>query len=147
MSQSLPKAVFPVPLYQGENLSHIGRATASSMQMLDIQNPGQEAFRATDGKVSTQWVARDNNQQWLEIEWMKPQSFNSVIVKEKGNNITAHKIQYLKNGQWLDVASASSCGVNKAHAFKPVSSTRCRLYIEQAKDRPVVTEFEIYLRK
>lgn len=144
VSTALSQVSYPEPLYAGTNIARIGRATASSMKMLDIQNPGQEAFRANDDKASSKWVAKQNDNQWLEIEWMKPQSFNKVIVKEEGNHIMAHKIQYLANDQWVDLVTGASCGAHKEHHFETVSAKKCRLLIEKANDLPAIASFEIH---
>ncbi|WP_369385038.1 hypothetical protein [Jejuia pallidilutea] len=45
--------------------------------------------------------------EWLEIEWFKPQSFNTVIIDEKGNNISKYMLQYFVDGVWKDIASGA----------------------------------------
>lgn len=142
-SEDVPQTVFPAPQYKGNNLALTARASASSMTMKNIQNPGQEAFRANDDDMETLWMARDANKQWLEMEWMQPQTFNKVVINEKGNNITEYSIQYFKDDKWLDISSGTSCGKNKSIDFDKVSAQRCRLYIKASKKPISILEFKI----
>ncbi len=143
-SSELPQVSYPAPLYKGDNLSLIARASASSMYYKDHQNPGFEAFRANDGDANRQWIAREANNQWLEMEWIEPQTFNKAIIREEGDRITSHKIQYLKDDKWIDIASGTTCGTRKEHRFDPVTAKNCRLYIGAAKDKAMISGFEIY---
>jgi len=142
-SEDVPQTVFPAPQYKGHNHALTARASASSMTMINRQNPGQEAFRANDGKMETIWMARDANDQWLEMEWMQPQTFNQVVISEKGNNISEFSIQYFKDGKWLDISAGTSCGENKSIDFDKVSAQRCRLYIKASKKPVSIIEFKI----
>lgn len=143
-SSDLPQVTYPAPKFNGTNMARIARATASSMTMKEVQNPGQEAFRANDGDLETIWMAGESNNQWLEIEWMQPQTMNKVVIREKGDAITKHKIQILSGDEWIDVAKGSTCGSQKEYTFKPVTAQRCRFFIETSKVAPAVAEFEIH---
>lgn len=142
-SANLPPVDFAKPKYRGDNLALIGRATASSMTMLGVQNPGQEAFRANDNDPQTIWKARQPNDQWLEIEWIKPQSINRFVIHEQGSHITDHKIQFWDADRWVDLAEGTVCGDRKEHRFETVTAKRCRVYIERASNRPSISEIEI----
>lgn len=146
-SEKLPKTEVPKPLYNGNNLARIGRATASSMHMLDIQNPGQEAFRARDGELESKWVAKSTENEWLEIEWKNQQKFEKVVIKEVDTRILNYKIQYLKGNDWIDIVSGTSVGLKREHSFKPVKSNKCRILIEKSQDKPMISEFEIHRNK
>ncbi|WP_068259768.1 family 78 glycoside hydrolase catalytic domain [Rubripirellula obstinata] len=143
-STDLPQVNYPPPKYQGPNIALIGRATASSMTMKDAQNPSQEAFRANDDDMQTLWMARNSNDQWLEVEWMQPQTVNKVFIHEVGNHITSHAIEYLNGSDWTQVADGDDCGSNKVHEFEAVTSKRIRLLIETASKVPSIAEFQIY---
>nr|WP_294895118.1 family 78 glycoside hydrolase catalytic domain [uncultured Pedobacter sp.] len=143
-SEQLPKTDFSKPLYKGTNIARIARATASSMLVREAQNPVQEAFRANDGDIETKWVANSPNNQWLKLEWMKPQTFNKVVINEIGNHITKYKVQYWDGAKWIDIVSGATCGQHKIHVFKPIKTTMCRLYISEASEATMISEFEVY---
>jgi len=90
----LPETDFPNPMYSGDNLSLIGRMSASSMHIETEKLPGFEAFKANDENLETAWKANRSQNEWIEVAWVKPQTFNQVLVQEDGQNISSHKIQY-----------------------------------------------------
>lgn len=139
----LPKVFYPNPLYNGSNLSKIGRISASSMFIVSEKNPGFEAFNVNDDDIETSWQAGDKNNQWLEVSWIKPQTFNSVVINEIGNRITKHKIQYWGGGQWQDIVEGTVCGANKEYVFKTIFSTKCRVYVSEASEAAAIAEFKI----
>ncbi|GAL70866.1 hypothetical protein JCM19302_2029 [Jejuia pallidilutea] len=55
-------------------------------------------------------------------------------------------LQYFVDGVWKDIASGASIGANKSHHFKAVTTSKCRLFIPNAKQKPMITEFKIYNR-
>lgn len=139
----VPETAYPDPLHEGSNLSRIGRMTGSSMKIASEKIPGFEAFKANDNDVETCWRANAANDQWLEVAWLKPQEFKQVVIKEIGDHIASYRIQYWTGSQWAELASGSTCGVNKTETFKPVQSTKCRLMIDKASSPASIAEFEV----
>jgi len=140
----LPETTYPDPEYKGNNLSMIGRMSASSMYIESEKNPGFEAFKANDNNDETCWKAGDIKNQWLEVAWVKPQTFNKVVINEVGDNITSYKIQYWNGSKWLDIVSGKKCGSYKEQTFDAVTSTKCRLYINDASQAAKLSEFKIH---
>ncbi|TBN02920.1 hypothetical protein EYD45_10210 [Hyunsoonleella flava] len=140
----LPKTQFPEPLFNLKNLAKLGRMNASSMFIQSEKLPVFEAFRSNDEDEETRWLATETKNQYLEVEWVKPQAFNQVIVDEFEENITSYKLQYLENGAWKDIANGATCGASKTHQFDAVTSTKCRLFIEDAKEAPSIKEIKIF---
>ena len=143
-SNELPKTAYPKPQYKGTNVALTARASASSMYFTDAQNPGFEAFRANDNDETSKWIARTKNNQWLEMEWMQPQTINKIVINEFGENITNYKIQYWNGSTWVDVASGNKCGKDKTIVFDAVTAKKCRLYITSALNPASISEFEIH---
>jgi alpha-L-rhamnosidase len=139
----LPKTSYPEPLNTPDNLSLIGRMNASSMTIQSEKLPVFEAFRANDEDSTTRWWAAESKNQYLEVEWVKPQTFHQIIVDEYENNIQAYKMQYWENGEWKDIVQGTTCGTNKTHQFDAVKTTKCRLFIAIAKQKPSITELKI----
>ncbi|WP_299062786.1 family 78 glycoside hydrolase catalytic domain [uncultured Polaribacter sp.] len=140
----LPVIQLPKPLNNIKNLAKLGRVNASSMFIQTEKLPVFEAFRVNDEDEETRWLAIETKNQYVEIEWVKPQTFNQIIVDEFGDVITSYKIQYWDNNEWIDVAKGTDCGSNKSHTFKSVSTIKCRLFIIDAKDLPSIKEIKIF---
>ena len=140
---ALPEVNYPDPLNKPDNLSLIGRMNASSMTIESEKLPVFEAFRANDENPETRWQANGTAKEWLEVEWFKPQTFNTVVIDEEGKNITAYKLQYWENGRWKDLVKDATCGAAKTHQFTAVQTTKCRLFIEGAKQKPSINELKI----
>jgi alpha-L-rhamnosidase len=143
----LPVTQFPEPLQNIDNLAKLGRMNASSIFIEDEKSPVFEAFRANDEDFETRWLATEKKNQYLEVAWVKPQTFNHIIVDEFENNITSYKLQYWENEIWKDIAEASTCGDNKIHQFDTIQSTKCRLYILEAIQAPSIKELKILNKK
>ncbi|WP_164975319.1 family 78 glycoside hydrolase catalytic domain [Lutibacter sp. HS1-25] len=139
----LPKVTYPEPLGTSKNLATLGRMNASSMFIETEKLPGFEAFKANDENIETRWLANDLNNQYLEVEWVKPQTFNKVVIDEVENNISAYKIQYWENGSWKDIVSETNCGANKEHSFESVTASKCRIFIVEAKKAVSISEIKI----
>jgi alpha-L-rhamnosidase len=139
----LPVTAFPDPLYAGNNLSMIGRMNASSMYIVTEKDPGFEAFKANDENLETSWKSNGLKDEWLEVEWVKPQTFNRVTINEVGGNITKHKLQYWDENQWNDIITGTICGDEKTYTFEAKTTTKCRLYISEAADLIQISELSI----
>ena len=140
----LPKVNYPDPINKPDNLALIGRMNASSMTIQSEKLPVFEAFRANDENLETHWKAKSKSNEWIEIEWFKPQTFNTILLQEEGSNISNYTLQYFENGKWNDIANGTSCGSNRTHEFKAITASKCRLMISEAKQKPMISEFQIY---
>ncbi|MFV9551406.1 family 78 glycoside hydrolase catalytic domain [Algibacter sp. PT7-4] len=143
----LPVNQFPDPLQNIENLVKLGRINASSMFIQTEKLPVFEAFRVNDDDRETRWLATETKNQYLEVEWVKPQTFNQVIIDEFENNIISYKLQYWENGKWNNIVKGTTCGANKRHQFDAIQSTKFRLFIIDAKQAPSISELKIFKNK
>ena len=143
----LPIVNYPNPINKPDNLALIGRMNASSMLIDSEKLPLFEAFRANDENLETMWKANATTNEWIEVEWFKPQTFNKMVIHENGNHILNYKIQYFDNHQWKEVANGTSCGANKSHEFSAVTASKCRLLLIQSKQNAVISELKIFNTK
>nr|WP_319509566.1 family 78 glycoside hydrolase catalytic domain [uncultured Draconibacterium sp.] len=141
--EKLPKTKFPEPVNKGNNLSKIARISASSMHIVSEKLPGFEAFKANDDNLETAWKSDGIENEWLEVSWIKPQTFNKVVINELGSNIKNYKIQFWDESQWKDIVTGTTCGANNELTFDKLCSEKCRLYISEAKEPAVILEFQI----
>jgi alpha-L-rhamnosidase len=140
----LPVAQFPEPLNEVKNLAKLGRINASCMFIQTEKLPVFEAFRVNDDDEETRWLATETKNQYVEVEWVKPQIFNQVIIDEFEDNITSYKIQYWEDNEWKDIVVGTDCGADKTHDFNAVTTTKCRLLIMDAEKAPSVKELRIF---
>jgi alpha-L-rhamnosidase len=140
---AVPTVTCPDPIYQGSNLSKIGRMNASSMFIENEKLPGFEAFKANDEDPETCWQAGEAKDQWLEVEWVKPQTFSKVRISEVGEHIASYRVQSWTGAEWTDLARGGTCGAEKTETFQPVHSTKCRLMIDKSSSPPSIAEFEV----
>ncbi|TBN02917.1 hypothetical protein EYD45_10195 [Hyunsoonleella flava] len=143
----LPKVAYPDPLNKPENLALIGRMNASSMTIQSEKLPVFEAFRANDENIETHWKASSASNEWLEVEWFKPQTFNQMVIQEKGRNILNYKMQYFENESWKDLSNVTTMSSNGAYNFETVTASKCRVLIKESKEKPAISEIEIYYKK
>jgi alpha-L-rhamnosidase len=141
---TLPKTQFPDPIHSPRDLALIGRMNASSMFIKTEKLPGFEAFKANDDSEETRWLANNSKQQYLEVEWLKPQTFSKVVIDEYRQNISKYTIECFQNNEWVILINSSKCGANKEHVFNAVTSNKCRIFIEAADKAPSIKELKIY---
>ncbi|WP_156152526.1 family 78 glycoside hydrolase catalytic domain [Flammeovirga sp. OC4] len=139
----LPKTEFPDPLYTGNNLSLIGRMNASSLFIKSEKLPEFEAFKANDEDFSTSWKADGEVPQWLEVEWVKPQTFDHIVVHENGGQIKSYALQYWDGKTWLTIAEGEQIGKEKKHSFEAIKTTKCRILIRKSDGNPSISELVI----
>ncbi|MFP4844985.1 family 78 glycoside hydrolase catalytic domain [Winogradskyella sp. PE311] len=140
----LPVTQFPEPLNDLKNLAKLGRINASSMFIQSEKLPVFEAFRVNDNDEETRWLATETKDQYVEVEWVKPQTFNNVIIDEHENNILSYELQYWENGAWKTIEKETTCGANKTHQFDTIESTKFRIFIVDAKQAPSIKELKIF---
>jgi len=140
---AMPEVSYPDPIDRRFNLATIARMNASSMHIESEKNPGFEAFKSNDEDAATSWKAAFKDPQWLEAEWIKPQTFNRVEIDEVGDHIMRHRLQIWKNDSWYDLVKRDACGAGRTYSFSPVTTNKCRLRIDTSAEAPEVSEWRI----
>ncbi len=125
--------------------SVVAAADADSASKL----PGTSSNSVRDGDVATYW-SPDNivpdgsaaNEQRISVKWLDdPQTFDTVVLREDGNQVQAWRLETLE-GQVL--ATGTTIGVGKLVQFAAVQSERANLFIVQASGLPRIAEIEVY---
>jgi hypothetical protein len=107
-----------------------------------------EAAKAIDGARDTRWAPSDEQSKdwWLEVDFGINQTFNSTLINEAFNRVTAYSIQYWNGSAWTPCASGTSLGTNKVDKFNPVTASRLRLAIGSVSAGKLsICEFEVRL--
>jgi hypothetical protein len=105
-------------------------------------------MKAIDGSKDTHWAPSEEaaKEWWLEVDFGAARTFNSTLVHEDSNRVTAYSIQYWNGSEWTTCATGTSLGADKVDKFKSVTAARIRLAINGvSSDMPAICEFEARL--
>jgi hypothetical protein len=124
----------------------LGTVASASNTLNAASAPG----KAIDGRLDTSWTSSSGqtNDQWLQIDFGAPVSFDSVKVQEREHceRITSYKIQ-VWNDAWSDVARGKRVGKTKVDRFPPVVASKVRLYVNTATGSPAIAELAVFKTK
>lgn len=104
---------YPDPMEEdydkNELINYAETATITASGNYQGSYPPQNAI---DGKMSTSWVSQDDGEKWLELDLGSEypigciQFVNGYLSGEEWQDVvTDYKVQYEKDGEWIDVAS------------------------------------------
>ena len=127
------------------NLALKKKATASNIR----GNANQfAAAMAIDDNKDTYWATNDNvKQASLTIDFGKPTKFNRFLVQEYirlGQRVKAFTIEAWIDGNWKELAKATTIGYKRILRFPSVTATKVRFNITDAKSCPVISNIGIY---
>ncbi|HEY5326523.1 MAG TPA: alpha-L-fucosidase, partial [Mucilaginibacter sp.] len=116
------------------NLAKMKKATASN-----IRGNSKEfgADKAVDNNKDTYWATDDNvKTASLTIDLGKPTTFNRFLVQEYirlGQRVKAFTVEALVDGNWKEIANATTIGYKRILTFPSVRATKVRLNITGSK--------------
>lgn len=106
------------------------------------------AYKAIDGKKDTYWATDDMvTKASLTIDFGKPTTFNRFMVQEYirlGQRVKAFTIEAFVDGNWKEVANATTIGYKRILRFPSVEATKVRFNITNSKSCPVISNIGIY---
>ena len=106
------------------------------------------AARATDKDKDTYWATDDDTTEAsLTVDFGKPTTFNRFLVQEYirlGQRVKAFTIEALVDGNWKELAEATTIGYKRILRFPSVSATKLRFEITDSKCCPVISNIGIY---
>jgi alpha-L-fucosidase len=127
------------------NLAEKAKAEASNVRG-NSKKFGAEM--AVDGKKNTYWATDDNiKTACLIIDMGKPTLFNRFMVQEYirlGQRVKAFTVEVLVDGNWKEVAKATTIGYKRIIRFPSVKATKVRFSITDSKSCPVISNIGIY---
>ena len=107
-----------------------------------------DADKAVDGDKETYWATDDNvKTASLTIDLGKPTTFNRFLAQEYirlGQRVKAFTLEALVDGNWKEVASATTIGYKRILVFPSVTATKIRFNITDAKACPVISNIGVY---
>lgn len=106
------------------------------------------AEKAVDGKKDTYWATDDNvKTASLTIYFKKPTSFNRFLVQEYitlGQRVKSFTIEAMVDGNWKELAKATTIGYKRILRFPTVKATQLRFTVTDSKACPLISNIEIY---
>jgi alpha-L-fucosidase len=128
-----------------DNLAKNKKAEASNVRG-NTKKFGAEM--AVDGKKNTYWATDDNiKSASLTIDMGKPTLFNRFLVQEYirlGQRVKAFTVEALVDGNWKEVAKATTIGYKRILRFPSVKANQVRFNITDSKCSPVISNIGIY---
>ncbi|VGO12674.1 Arylsulfatase [Pontiella desulfatans] len=123
----------------------IGKGTVRASSFWAGVNPPE---LAVDGNPDTRWNAAEGSRgnQWLEIVFDAPRPVNRVEVIERFNRVKTYRIQYQKEGEWVEWASGTSLG-KKTLDLPTVTTSNVRICMDKVAGGSVsIAEFTVTQR-
>ncbi len=105
---------------------------------------GSSFGNVIDGNVESYWQPASATDERVSVKWGSPVSFNTVILREIGDESVVWSLVNHDGGAVL--ASGTGIGVEREIDVGSVSTTKINLMIESADSAPRIAEFEVYLR-
>jgi alpha-L-fucosidase len=106
------------------------------------------AAMAIDGDKDTYWATDDDvTKASLTIDFGKPTAFNRFLVQEYirlGQRVKAFTVEALVDGNWKELAKATTIGYKRILRFPTVEATGLRFNITDSKSCPVISNIGIY---
>jgi alpha-L-fucosidase len=128
-----------------ENLVKYAKAEAS-----DTRGNSRKfgASNAIDETTDTYWSTDDEvKTATLNIDFGKPTTFNRFLAQEYirlGQRVKAFTIEAEVNGNWQELAKATTIGYKRILRFPTVTATKFRFNITGSKACPVISNVGIY---
>ena len=102
-----------------------------------------------DDDPRTYWAAPDGiTEASLVLDLAQPARFDQVRLREAvelGQRVFAWAIDAEVGGRWRPLAEATTIGVRRIVRFEPVTASRVRLRISDARACPAIAELSLFL--
>lgn len=106
------------------------------------------AAKALDGDKDSYWATDDSvTQATLTLDFGRPVTFNRFLAQEYirlGQRVKAFTVEALVDGQWKEVAKATTIGYKRILRFPSVQAAQVRFTITDSKSCPVISNIGVY---
>lgn len=108
---------------------------------------------ATDGNKMTFWTTKElwkleSSTASLTIDFNCEKTFDNVLLQEfvrEGQRVAKWSLEVWENGGWQEVVRHKTIGYKNIKRFKAVTTTRVRFNILRSWDKPMISNFGLYL--
>lgn len=106
------------------------------------------AAMAVDNNKDTYWTTDDNvTKASLILDFGKPTLFNRFMAQEYirlGQRVKAFALEAFVDGNWKEIAKATTIGYKRILRFPSVKATKVRFTITDSKSCPLISNIGIY---
>jgi len=129
----------------GNNLAKGAQAVASETRGEATE---YAAANVLDGDVETYWATNDSTKAAsIEVELPEAKEINYVQIDEYiklGQRIKAFNVEVLVDDAWVKVAEETTIGYKRILAIDPVTTSKVKINIEDAKACPLISNVSLY---
>ena len=106
------------------------------------------AEKTIDNDKNTYWATDEGvTEASIDINFTKPTTFNRFMAQEYiplGQRIKKFKLEYQKDGKWETIDEQTTIGYKRLLRFPPVTATKVRFTILDAKASPLISNIGLY---
>jgi alpha-L-fucosidase len=114
----------------------VNASWSNDMMIMDFGN---------DDNFRTAWQSNPEiARPWFEVDFPRDRSFNTIIIYDARQSITAWRILYEQAGRWITLLAAENSDKVKVHRFDRVHGGRIKIIIESSTSPPAIAEFCVY---
>lgn len=102
---------------------------------------GHDAARVLDANLFTRWIpAAEDKQPWLELDFGKPETFNSIVCGEYDHNIRSFRVEAQVDGKWQEILTGGDIKHHFQASFPEVTAQRYRITLTECNPSPWLAE-------
>jgi hypothetical protein len=128
------------------DLARQAKVTATARR---LNGPTYNPDKLNDGKPNTCWATDDGvTTASATLEFKRPARFDRVVIQEYlalGQRVEAWSVEAEVDGQWKAIGTGSTLGYKRILRCEPVTATKVRLNILQARACPMIATLGLYL--
>jgi len=103
-----------------------------------------KASNVIDANLFTRWkFAENDKRKWVELDFGKPEAFNTVVCGELNQDVKAFKIEALINGKWQEIVKADKMTFNFQASFTEITAQKYRLTVLDCETPPLIAEITL----
>ncbi|HUA64832.1 MAG TPA: lamin tail domain-containing protein [Alphaproteobacteria bacterium] len=121
-------------------------ATASASSVWDDDYADYGPALANDGNPDTRWNTAYPTlaQEWLELDWPTPITFNRTAYSQFESRISGYQIQHWNGSSWIVDVNGGTMGAYATDIFPTVTASKVRLVLTNMTSAPSIYEFYVY---
>ena len=128
-----------------ENL--VSKATLNASNTRE-NNKFFNAEKTTDNDKNTYWATDEGvTEAFIDINFTTPTTFNRFMAQEYiplGQRVKKFKLEYQKDRKWETIDEQTTIGYKRLLRFPPVTATKVRFTILDAKASPLISNIGLY---
>ncbi|MCK5834649.1 MAG: alpha-L-fucosidase [Lentisphaeria bacterium] len=125
-------------------MKEIGRRVRETYGVNLAKNAKASVKNLLDHNIKTYWQAKTIKAEF-EVKLQKSQVVNRIVLQEAisevGQRVKTHALDAWIDGNWKEIATATTIGYKRILRFKEVNTQRFRVRILEARDKVAIASF------